>query len=104
MPTKQTLNKYGLTQKDWDYLYKRQEGNCAICGNPLKRANIDHFHVKGWKKMKPQQRRKFVRGLLCFQCNYLLLNRMTTLPRLRAAVVYLAAWETDFELAKLFEE
>jgi hypothetical protein len=96
LPTTQTLNKYGLTLEEWKSIYDAQNGECAICHTPLKRANIDHKHIRNWKHLKPEQRKQAVRGLLCFQCNYLLLNRMTTLPRLKQAVIYLEYWENRF--------
>ena len=59
---------YGLQVKDWDALFARQGGVCAICGQPETRYNnkskktqklcVDHNH-----------RTDAVRGLLCHRCN-----------------------------------
>lgn len=54
--------EYGITPEDYDRMFKRQGGVCAICGTPPKkggrRLNVDHDH-----------KTKKVRGLLCFLCN-----------------------------------
>lgn len=57
--------KYGMTLEEYDAMYQRQEGLCAICENPpkggnssTKNLNIDHCHTTGK-----------VRGLLCNNCN-----------------------------------
>lgn len=54
------VQKYGITQEDYDRMLAKQNGVCAICGGVGKRANldIDHDHDTG-----------YVRGLLCNKCN-----------------------------------
>jgi hypothetical protein len=53
--------EFGITVDDYEVLFKKQNGRCAICrGKPLKNKNlcIDHCHETG-----------AIRGLLCFNCN-----------------------------------
>ena len=50
--------KYGITDADYDWLYKGQGGRCGICSEPHKRLVVDHDHNSGR-----------VRGLLCRKCN-----------------------------------
>jgi len=54
--------KYNLTCDEWDKLYKKQEGCCAICGvhqSELGEALcVDHDHETSK-----------IRGLLCKKCN-----------------------------------
>jgi len=52
--------KYGITVDDYDRIFRRQNGACAICGRlPGRwRLRVDHDHVSGK-----------VRGLLCAVCN-----------------------------------
>jgi hypothetical protein len=71
-PSIKTLDKYGLSALDWVKLHDRQPNGCAVCEKIPKsgRLCIDHEHVKGWKKMAPEKRRQYVRGLLCWRCNY----------------------------------
>lgn len=55
------LKKYGLTEADYERMFKAQQGKCAICGTSegaKARLCVDHCH--GTKK---------VRGLLCRLCN-----------------------------------
>ena len=50
----------GVSEETYTALLEKQEGGCAICGNPPKtrRLHVDHNHRTGK-----------VRGLLCFRCN-----------------------------------
>ena len=57
--------KFGITQAQWDKMYKLQGGQCPICFNPLHKpggtkraAPVDHDHRTGR-----------VRGLTCLHCN-----------------------------------
>lgn len=98
IPLQATLDKYGLLRSDWCRLIAEQGYVCAICGRlpPSGRLNIDHEHVKGYKLMEPWQRRTFVRGGLCFNCNELLPKnggREVTLARARKLVSYLEEYE-----------
>lgn len=52
------LRKYGLTKGEYDKMYNRQGGLCAICKEWMQPANVDHCHDSGK-----------VRGLLCRNCN-----------------------------------
>jgi len=90
LPRPATLKKYGLTLEDWLELYRLQGGRCPVCGNELKgRTNIDHFHVRQWNKKSAEERKKYVRGILCFFCNKYYLGRGVTIERLKNAVAYL---------------
>ena len=56
------LRKYGITQEDFNTLFIKQKGCCAICGkhetDNKQRLAIDHCHNTGK-----------IRGLLCIKCN-----------------------------------
>ena len=83
---KKTLQKYGITQDQYDSILAAQGGNCAICHRPgggSKRERwqplvFDHSHVTG----------KF-RGLLCAKCNLGLGNFDDRHDFLEAAAAYL---------------
>ena len=63
-----TLRKYGITQEVWYTLLDMQDGRCPVCQREFTnelRPVIDHEHVKGYKKMKSEDRAKYVRGLVC---------------------------------------
>ncbi|WMX18936.1 hypothetical protein [Escherichia phage vB_EcoP_PAS59] len=57
---------YGITLAEYDALFEKQEGLCAICGQPetatlkgvVKRLAVDHCHEG-----------LHIRGLLCSSCN-----------------------------------
>ena len=49
---------YGITLKDYEVMFTKQKGLCAICDKPHKILCIDHNHNTGK-----------VRGLLCKGCN-----------------------------------
>jgi hypothetical protein len=61
------MKSYGLTEVDYTDMLTKQNGVCAICGNPetaksnagyVKNLAVDHCHKTGK-----------VRGLLCQDCN-----------------------------------
>lgn len=57
-----TLRQFGITQEDYDELFKKQDGKCVICGVEKNGGKqnfcVDHDHTTGK-----------VRGLLCHNCN-----------------------------------
>src|SRR5512137_1519538 len=53
--------RYGLTPEQYDVLFRKQKGVCAICGRPppkRSRLAVDHNHKTA-----------AIRGLLCHLCN-----------------------------------
>ena len=70
--------KYGITQADYDIMYKNQEGKCAICGSKKKNLHVDHDHKTNG-----------VRGLLCHHCNHGLGNFMDNIKSMKNAIFYL---------------
>lgn len=59
----QLMDKYGITEDDYNSMLKDQNGKCAICETTTptgkwKRFAVDHCHITG-----------IVRGLLCNECN-----------------------------------
>lgn len=58
--------KYGITLSDYNEMLEAQGGVCAICHKPPKKDKnlaVDHNHLFG-----------YVRGLLCYRCNHMLLG------------------------------
>jgi hypothetical protein len=86
---KHKLTRYGLTQKQFDWLLEVQQYACAMGGEPFTESTqifVDHDH-----SCCPGERQscgKCVRGLLCLSCNTALgqIERKTGLAR-----AYLAA-------------
>ena len=86
---------YGLTEKQYEKMLKSQMGKCALCGSlPMSRSHaVDHEHIKGYKKLEPKEKRKFVRGLLCFRCNKFKVGRLD-LEWAKKIYDYLKKYET----------
>ena len=76
-PSKKTLEKYGLTKADFNKLWEKQSGLCAICEETLYIPHIDHNHKTGK-----------VRGLLCTSCNTRLVAALED-PNINKARAYL---------------
>jgi superfamily II helicase len=59
---KQRMRQFGKTIEDYNILFEKQHGCCAICGKHQSEFNnrfmIDHNHITGQ-----------IRGLLCRNCN-----------------------------------
>ena len=94
LPSPATLKKYGLSAYEYEQIYTHQGGRCPICENPLdKTTNIDHFHVTGWKKMPPEQRQRYVRGIVCWFCNKNYMAKGITVKKSQNVTKYLKAFE-----------
>lgn len=106
LPTTATLKKYGLTSLEWLQLYNSHMGRCGICGRSFEgiRVNIDHVHVRGWKKMAPEERKRHIRGLLCYNCNKFMVMRGITSEKLYKGWQYMRAFETRITPQSLIEQ
>lgn len=93
VPTKATLDKYGLTEAEW-WAYI-PDGVCVICERPPRtgRFVVDHKHVPGWKLLPPEERKRYVRGVICTTCNHFILTRYGTPLKHRNAAAYLEAFD-----------
>lgn len=118
-PRRATLQKYGLTETDWHAMCAACNNTCVVCGKPFEDRPlvVDHEHVKGFKahkkkkaqkghtikvrKMPPEERRKYVRGVIHSFCNRYVRSWLT-LTRARAIVAYLEVYEKT--KAKLHSE
>lgn len=71
---KRLWNLYGITLDTYSTLLKKQKNVCDICKKLPKSGVlcVDHRHVKNYKKLKPEDKFKEVRGLLCFMCNVMI--------------------------------
>ena len=80
---------FNLTPEDWQTIFNHQQGLCAICKNPLKKANTDHDHKSG-----------LIRALLCWNCNKLLGQAYDNIERLMQAIEYLKNSNETFPASK----
>lgn len=92
-PSPATLAKYGLSEGEWLAILARQFGACAICGKVpgTGRLNVDHEHVRNYRKLTPEKRRLRIRGLVCWFCNHYYIGRSINLMKAEAVVRYLEA-------------
>lgn len=65
------FDTFGITEKEYQKIFKSQNGKCFICEFPptVRRLAVDHIHVKGYAKLPTEEKKKYVRGLLCYTCN-----------------------------------
>ena len=84
-------NVYGITLEDWEELFRKQSGLCAICQRKLilkvngnKNFGVDHHHGT-----------KTVRGLLCFECNWVIGLLHEDVTTLRRAIKYLKSYASS---------
>lgn len=77
------MKHYGITPKQRQEMFNRQNGCCAICGKHesefQKRLHVDHVHDET----------KLIRGLLCTRCNPGLGYFEDAIELLKAAIIYL---------------
>jgi Recombination endonuclease VII len=85
---KSTLKQHSITIDDYNKLFKKQNGVCAICLKPptRRRFDVDHDHscCPGSKSCG-----KCVRGLLCHSCNHGLGQLNDSVSILQKAIKYL---------------
>jgi hypothetical protein len=84
---------YGLSVEQYESMYEKQKGSCAICnvllsltqdGPKGNRVHVDHCHRTGK-----------VRGLLCTKCNTILGMANDNASTLAAAIIYLDRSQDD---------
>lgn len=94
-PSPQTLRRYGLSVEEWAQLNAKQRGVCAICGKlpPSGKLNIDHEHVRNWKKLPPEKRKLYVRCLACTFCNRVVIRKGVTIDKMKRAIEMLEEYE-----------
>jgi len=104
-PSKQTVAKYGLSMDEWQALAEKQGHACFICRKTptTGRLCVDHEHVKGWKKMPSSERKKYVRGLLCWVCNHYYVGRGITIEKAKNVVNYLEEYEARHRKSDVVE-
>jgi hypothetical protein len=73
-------HKYGITLEQYNSLLTKQNGVCAICGNPPREKLLDTDHDHDTGK---------IRGLLCWRCNGLLGRARDSIEILESAIEYL---------------
>lgn len=60
---------YGITIEEFEEMLKAQSNGCWICSRQTGRLCVDHRHVTKYKSLSTEQKKKEVRGILCFLCN-----------------------------------
>lgn len=74
--------RYGLSKEEYNIIYNKQNGCCAICRKHQKDLSsklfVDHCHTTG-----------IVRGLLCSACNSMLGYAEDNIETLHKAIQYL---------------
>ncbi len=72
-------NRYGITKEEYQDMFLKQNGVCAICARPQSaKLHVDHCHTT-----------KKVRGLLCGNCNRALGLMKDNIEFLGKAIIYL---------------
>ena len=73
---------FGITVEEYNTLFQKQDGKCAICKIHQKELNkrlaVDHCHITDT-----------IRGLLCTNCNTGIGNLRDSIELLEAAIKYL---------------
>ena len=86
------FKRYGIREEEYQALFEKQGGVCAVCGLPetkkqrrsrfskttTDRLHVDHDHTTGK-----------VRGLVCFKCNCGIIKQLDDRDLARKAAQYL---------------
>lgn len=92
-PSPATLRRYGLTADEWLALLAGQGWKCPICGRSRVVWNTDHDHVPRWRHLPPEERKRYVRGVLCAYDNHRRVNSRMSAAEAQRIASYLAAYE-----------
>ena len=93
-PAPSTLQKYGMDLASYRAMWREQGGVCGFCGEDTHEKYVmDHQHVPGWKTMPPEERRKYVRGIIGVAENHWLLSRYMTTARAEMCLNYLRRYD-----------
>jgi hypothetical protein len=65
---KRVYKTYGLSKEQHAENIRLARNKCQICETD-KALNIDHIHIKNFKKLPLTKKEVYVRGILCFRCN-----------------------------------
>lgn len=73
------IKRYGITVRDKELMLEKQKYCCACCEKPFggKKAYVDHEHCLGYSRLPPEEKRNYIRGLLCYICNKWLVAKNT---------------------------
>lgn len=85
---------YGLTLDEYNAMYNEQGGVCKICGGVSSDGTslaVDHDHSVDfeWKFLSSQEKRKYIRGLLCRDCNTGVAMFKDDIDKINKAIKYL---------------
>lgn len=94
---RQLKHHFAMTIEEYDALFKKQDGVCAICKRPetkidsrsgiVRNLSVDHCHITNRN-----------RGLLCFACNTGIGSLQEDQEVLRTAIDYLDKWRMIIEI------
>jgi hypothetical protein len=79
--TEHLKTRYGIPPEQYQELYNKQKGCCAICGGSGLKLHVDHCHTT-----------QLVRMLLCNSCNLLLGFSKEQIDVLQKAIKYIKFW------------
>ena len=78
-------NKYGITENEYNSMFDKQNGKCAICeSSEIKRKSAKYFNIDHCHNTSK------VRGLLCHNCNIVLGKIEDSKKWLERALIYLS--------------
>jgi len=87
--------RYGVSLEEYEEIFDRQLGVCALCEQPFKRwPCIDHDHTCKEHSSK-KGCKKCIRGLLCIICNGMIARIEKNPSMLERVKAYLAAKGSD---------
>lgn len=95
IPRQVTMDKYGYDEALYLEKLEKQNYKCPICGKTPSTGKfvIDHEHVKNYKKLPPELRRKHVRGILCYFCNRFYMAKAMTTEKAKNVIEYLGRYQ-----------
>jgi serine kinase of HPr protein (carbohydrate metabolism regulator) len=85
-----------LTAVEWLEIAAGQGWHCPICLRSDVELVTDHLHLAGFKRLPPEERKRYVRGLPCRHCNLRVIPERATAETAQRVADYLRAHEMRF--------
>ena len=86
------MREYGLCKNDYNNIFEKQDGLCAICGDKINSIFMEH-NKNNCVHVDHDHKTKKIRGLLCHNCNIFLGNARDNIKILSSAIKYLEQWQ-----------
>ncbi len=89
-------SKFGISLEEFDVLFLQQQSKCKACKSTEHNGrnwSVDHEHIEGYADLPSNDKKKYIRGILCHPCNAGLGLFKNSIEKLESAIQYLKDYQ-----------